>query len=63
METLALSEILGASVQDATGAVRGRVREVAVEPQESPAHVSAFVVRTSAGDRLLPPAMLERAMP
>ena len=60
METLALSEILGAPVQDATGAVRGRVREVAVEPQESPAHVAAFVVRTADGDRLLAPGALER---
>jgi CBS domain-containing protein/sporulation protein YlmC with PRC-barrel domain len=62
-ETLALSEILGALVVDVTGVVGGRVREVAVEPQENPAHVSAFVVKTRDGDRLVPPGKLEKFGP
>ena len=32
MSVVALSELLGATVRDATGAVRGRVREIAVAP-------------------------------
>jgi CBS domain-containing protein/sporulation protein YlmC with PRC-barrel domain len=58
MEKLALSEVLGAAVIDPTGAVRGRVREVAVAPQDNPAHVAAFVVHTKDGDRMLAPENL-----
>jgi len=58
MERLALSEILGAPVMDSTGAVRGRVREVAVAPQDNPAHIAGFVIRTSDGDRLVGPDKL-----
>ena len=53
MALLALSELLGAPVLDSTGAVSGRVREVALCPQEDPARVSSFIVRTRSGDRLL----------
>jgi magnesium transporter len=56
--TLALSEVLGAPVLDSTGAFCGRVREVALYPQEDSARISAFVVRTSSGDRLLSPDKL-----
>jgi CBS domain-containing protein len=56
--SLALSELLGAPVIDSTGSMCGRVREVALYPQEDPARVSAFVVRTKAGDRLLSPDKL-----
>ncbi len=52
--TLALTELLGAPVFDAAGAVGGRVREVALSPQEDRARVSTFIVRTKRGDRLLP---------
>lgn len=54
MSVVALSEMLGAAVRDASGAVRGKVREVAVVPQEHPTRVAYFVVRTPDGDRLLP---------
>jgi magnesium transporter len=54
MSVVALSEMLGASVRDATGAVRGHVREVAVVPQEHPTRVAFLVVKTSDGERLLP---------
>jgi len=54
MATLALSELLGAPVFDTAGSRCGRVRELALVPQEDRARVSAAIVRTSAGDRLLP---------
>ena len=50
--TVALSDLLGLPVYDPGGKV-GRVREVAIVPQEHTAHVSALVVRTKSGDRLL----------
>ena len=53
MANLALSELLGARVTDVTGAVGGRVRELALFPQEDPTQVAAFIVRTPQGDRLL----------
>src|SRR5688500_7008229 len=53
MSLVALSELLGATVRDATGAVRGRVREIAVAPQDHPARVAYFIVKTPAGERAL----------
>lgn len=53
MANLALSELLGTPVLDSTGAAGGRVREVAIFPQEDPARVHALVVRSRSGDRLL----------
>jgi magnesium transporter len=40
-------------VVDSTGSQAGRVREVALCPQEDSVHVSAIVVRTKHGDRLV----------
>jgi magnesium transporter len=54
MAIVALSELLGATVRDATGAVRGRVREVAVVPQDHPTRVAFLVVKTPDGERVLP---------
>src|SRR5207249_4984846 len=51
---VALSELLGASVRDASGAVRGRVREIAVAPQDHPTRIAYLIVRTSEGERILP---------
>ncbi len=51
---IALSRILGAPVYDDTGAVAGRVREVAISPQSDSRSISDFVVKTREGDRLLP---------
>ena len=53
MTSLALSELLGQPVFDAAGAKVGRVREVAMVPQEDSNHVALLVVRTGDGDRLL----------
>jgi CBS domain-containing protein/sporulation protein YlmC with PRC-barrel domain len=55
MSLVALSELLGAAVRDPSGAVRGRVREVAVAPQDHSTRVAYLVVRTAEGDRVLPP--------
>jgi len=52
--TLALTELLGAPVFDTAGSRCGRVREVALAPQEDRARVVVLIVRTKAGDRLLP---------
>ena len=60
METLALTELLGRPVLDAAGNVSGRVREVAIAPQEDRHHVALLVVKTSAGDCILQIAQLRR---
>src|SRR5437667_9514624 len=54
MSTIALTELLGAPVLEASGAQCGRVREVALTPAEDRNHVSTLIVRTKKGDRLLP---------
>jgi magnesium transporter len=54
MPTMALTELLGAPVYDTAGARCGRVRELALVPQEDRARVAIFIVKTKAGDRLLP---------
>ena len=54
MPTFALTELLGTPVLDAAGSRQGRVREVALIPQEDRARVAMLVVRTSSGNRLLP---------
>lgn len=53
MSAVALSELLGAVVRDASGAVRGRVRELAIAPQEHPTRVAFLIVRTASGERVL----------
>jgi CBS domain-containing protein len=61
MSLVALSELLGATVRDATGTVRGRVREIAVAPQDHPTRIAYLVVKTSDGERMLPPEALKAA--
>ncbi|HEY7284803.1 MAG TPA: CBS domain-containing protein [Vicinamibacterales bacterium] len=61
MSLVALSELLGATVRDATGSVRGRVREVAVAPQDHPTRVAFLVVRTADGERVLAPGAVKAA--
>ncbi len=54
MPSLALSELIGASVYDPSGTTPvGKVREVALVPQEDPNRISGFVVKTRQGERLL----------
>ena len=54
MSALALTELLGAPVRDSAGLRCGRVREVALTPQEDRVRISVLIVKTKAGDRLLP---------
>ena len=54
MSVVALSELLGASVRDASGAVRGRVREIAIAPQDHPTRIAFLIVKTPDGERVLP---------
>jgi sporulation protein YlmC with PRC-barrel domain len=54
MTALALTELLGAPVRDAAGLACGRVREVALAPQEDRIRISVLIVKTKAGDRVLP---------
>src|SRR5205814_8580836 len=53
MANVALTELLGAPVVDPSGAVAGRVRGLAISPQEDPARIAGVVVRTGEGDRLI----------
>ncbi len=52
-EQIAFSSLLGAPVYDSSGAMAGRVREMAMSPRHDPAHVSDIIVKASGGDRLL----------
>jgi len=54
MATVSLSELLGLPVYDASGAASGRVREVALTPQEDHSRVSLLIVKTPTGNRILP---------
>src|SRR6202142_227504 len=53
MSTHALTELLGRPVFD-TGGQCGRVRELAVAPQEDRARIAVLIVRTKSGDRVMP---------
>ena len=53
MTTLALSELLGSPVYDPSGAA-GRVREVAIAPQEDRSRVASLIIKTKTGNRILP---------
>lgn len=53
IQQIALSTILGAPVYDGSGALAGRVREVALSPREDAGSISDLVVKTAEGDRML----------
>jgi magnesium transporter len=52
MTTVALTELLGATVYDPSGAA-GRVREVTIAPQEDRSRVASLIVKTKSGNRVL----------
>jgi magnesium transporter len=54
MTTLPLSELLGATVYDPSGAPTGRVREVTLAPQEDRNRIASFIVKTKSGNRVIP---------
>jgi sporulation protein YlmC with PRC-barrel domain len=58
MSLIALSELLGAPVRDAAGVAAGRVREIAVAPQDHPTRVAYLVVATPGGERTVPAGAL-----
>jgi flagellar motility protein MotE (MotC chaperone) len=58
MSVVALSEVLGAPVRDPGGSIRGRVREIAVEPQDPGTRVAYLIVGTPEGRRIVSPAGL-----
>jgi len=53
MLALALSDLLGLPVYDSESGKLGRVREVALVPQEDSTRISSLIVRTPVGDRIL----------
>src|ERR1041384_8175200 len=63
MSLVALSELLGATVRDASGTVRGRVRDVAVAPQDHPTRIAFLIVNTAEGERVLPASSLNSCGP
>ena len=54
MPTLPLSELLGATVYDPSGAATGHVREVTLAPQEDRNRIASYIVKTKSGNRVLP---------
>ncbi len=53
MTTFALTELLGATVYDPSGASTGRVHEVMLTPQEDRSRISSLIVKTKSGNRVL----------
>jgi CBS domain-containing protein/sporulation protein YlmC with PRC-barrel domain len=53
MTALALSDLLGLTVYDFDSVRLGRVREVALVPQDDPTRIAALIVRTPQGDRIV----------
>jgi sporulation protein YlmC with PRC-barrel domain/CBS domain-containing protein len=54
MTSLPLSELLGATVYDPSGAPTGRVREATLAPQEDRTRIASLIVKTKSGNRVLP---------
>ena len=53
MPTVSLTELLGATVYDPSGAA-GRVREITLAPQEDRSRIANFIVKTKSGNRFVP---------
>ncbi len=60
MNTVPLSELLGATVYDPSGAASGHVREVTLAPQEDRTRIASFIVKTKSGNRILPFSAVSR---
>src|SRR5256885_14929641 len=54
MSLVALSELLGANVRDVDGTPRGRVRDIAVAPQDHPTRIAYLIIRSGDVERLVP---------
>lgn len=55
-----MSELLGLAVYDQNGTSVGRVREVALVPQEDRSKIASLIVKTRAGSRILPCTAIAR---
>jgi CBS domain-containing protein/sporulation protein YlmC with PRC-barrel domain len=53
MTAIALSYLLGLTVYDSESGRLGRVREVALVPQDDPIRIAALIIRTPQGDRIV----------
>ncbi len=53
MANYPLSDLIGATVYDSSGALAGRVRELAIVPQQDTNKIAALVLKTKAGMRLM----------
>src|SRR4051794_41146542 len=58
MANYPLSDLIGATVYDSTGAQAGRVRELAIVPQQDTSKIAALVLKTRAGTRLMASAQI-----
>jgi magnesium transporter len=54
MNSLPLSELIGATVYDPSGAAIGHVREATLAPQEDRDRIASYIVKTKTGNRVLP---------
>ncbi len=63
MSFVALSELLGANVRDVDGTARGRVRDMAVAPQDHPTRIAYLIVRSGDVERLVPAASIKALGP
>src|ERR1700758_88602 len=58
MANYPLSDLIGATVFDSTGAQAGRVRELAIVPQQDVNKIAALVLKTRLGVRLMASAQI-----
>ena len=63
MSFVALSELLGANVRDVDGTARGRVRDIAVAPQDHPTRIAYLIVKAGEIERLVPAASIKTLGP
>ncbi len=58
MPNYPLSDLIGAPVYDSSGAQAGRVRELAIVPQQDTNKIAALVLKTRSGMRLMAPQQI-----
>jgi magnesium transporter len=63
MSFVALSELLGANVRDVDGTARGRVRDMAIAPQDHPTRIAYLIIRSGDVERLVPATSIKALGP
>jgi magnesium transporter len=63
MSLVTLSELLGATVRDAAGTARGRVRDIAVAPEDHPTRIAYLIVRCGEVERIVPAGTIKALGP